>query len=122
MAGNHRGCLAKLLPRKWGSESEAGSSARLPQAAAALIARVAAACQRIAGHGAVERAGIEMSETVIGGDTLAESALAGSRRTIDGNDHAAPFARAMPARISSAASLGSAQRCSFAHLPFSRSL
>ena len=40
------------------------------------------------GHRAIEQAGVEMAQAVMRGEPLAERALAGRRRSVDGDDHA----------------------------------
>src|SRR5712692_5786920 len=51
-----------------------------------IIERVAGVKHRL-GHRPVEQPGIEMTQPVMGGETLAERSLAGGGRTVDGDNH-----------------------------------
>ncbi len=52
----------------------------------AIVERLAGIEQRLR-HRAVDQAGIEMPQPIVGGEPLAERALAGGRRPVDGDDH-----------------------------------
>src|SRR5262245_47401564 len=51
------------------------------------IDRILSTRQGVARNGAVERAGVEISESVMPGDALGDRALAGRRRPVDRYDH-----------------------------------
>src|SRR6185312_5812251 len=89
--GNHRGGLADRLTLQhriaelFGVEFQRGSD-RL-----GFIGQVCAGIEQRLGHRAVDHAGIEVTIAVMTGEPLAERALAGGGRSVDGDDHAHPM-------------------------------
>ena len=69
------------------SSNAAGSSARAAATARAWsLGRMAGVEHRLR-HRAIEQPGVEMAKPVVRGEPLAERALAGSGRSVDGDDH-----------------------------------
>ena len=89
------------------SSNRAGSSARAAATARAAIVEPLAGVEQRLRHRPVEQPGVEMAQPVMGGEPLAERALAGRRRSVDGDDH---DRSALRGRASSARSSGSSWR------------
>src|SRR5262245_60477985 len=87
MHGHKRGRFTEArFPEAWvaerGGVERPGASERGRE-----IDRILSTRQGVARDGAVERAGVEISESVMLGDALGDRALAGRRRPVDRDDH-----------------------------------
>src|SRR5262245_28713323 len=87
MLGHKRGRFTEArFPEAWVAErgwvERPGASERGRE-----IDRILSTRQGVARDGAVERAGVEISEPVMPGDALGDRALAGRRRPVDRDDH-----------------------------------
>src|SRR5262245_3906289 len=87
MHGHKRGRFTEaMFPEAWVAErgwvERPGASERGRE-----IDRILSTRQGVARDGAVERTGVEISESVMLGDALGDRALAGRRRPVDRDDH-----------------------------------
>ena len=73
--------------RRPGSSRVAGSRAARGAGGGCGVVQRAALPLHVAGHGAVEQAGVEVVEAEVRGNALGQRALARRRRPVDGDDH-----------------------------------
>ena len=87
-------------PRRRASSKRLRSSSRATTVAAPTSVEGAAVVEERAGDRAVEQTGVEMRQAEMRGEPLRERALAGGRRSVDGDDHQAARIPAPSSRIS----------------------
>ena len=84
---HHRSRLADLVALQRRLVERAGSIASAAAIARAAIAGLMAGVEQRLRHRAIEQPGVEMAQPVMRGELLAERALAGRGRPVDGDDH-----------------------------------
>src|SRR5690606_39319320 len=100
MAGHGAGCLARAAIGQAGVVAQAGQIQRQRGLGRRLgVAEITARIQHRQAHGAIQQAGVQIRQAVVGGQTRGDGALARGGGAVDGDDkvHAAsPWAIVPP--------------------------